>query len=285
MELFYMKKKQIKGLFMSLLFCILTFILLEIQSTAQNIKKDEVKKNASICETGLHHIPLKVALYLSITNQDEECVKLILRKGLNPNYKLNDNDGAIPIIMAASVGNISILNELIKSGADVNIKGKENVTALLIACSESDFRTIKILVKSGADVNAKNSDGSTALMIASYKGQKQSVEYLLNAGADVNTEATNGMTSLMLAADNKELIKYLLAVGAKIEATDQSGWTAVLHAVQKEQVNKLELLLTNGAEVNIKAKDGITPQFLAESINDSIKRKRILTLLREFGAK
>jgi ankyrin repeat protein len=44
----------------------------------------------------------------------------------------------------------------------------------------------ELLLKSGADVNAKNNDGLTALMLASSYGRKEIVKLLLDNGADVN---------------------------------------------------------------------------------------------------
>ena len=80
------------------------------------------------------------------------------------------------------------IDELIKNGADVNIKSNKGWTVLMRAAfNNSDPNVIKILAAVGADVNAKNDDGWTALMEAvAFNPNPDVVKALIEAGANLN---------------------------------------------------------------------------------------------------
>ena len=67
-------------------------------------------------------------------------------------------------------------------------------TPLMLAAFRGDLPAVRRLLTSGADVNARDRDGMTALMFASHKGHAAVVRELLGYGANVYARAKNGWT-------------------------------------------------------------------------------------------
>ncbi|XP_074844005.1 ankyrin repeat and SAM domain-containing protein 6 isoform X2 [Carettochelys insculpta] len=90
------------------------------------------------------------------------------------------------------------------------------------------------LVKEIADedpnqVNIINSDGASPLMIAAVTGQLALVQLLVERNADIDKQDNvHGWTALMQATyhGNKEVVKYLLNQGADVNLRAKNGYTA-----------------------------------------------------------
>lgn len=108
------------------------------------------------------------------------------------------------------------LKLLIKLGAKIDQKDKNERTALMIASSLGRIEALSLLIKHGAQLNAYDKFGWTALMLGVYYNQKEIVKFLLQAGADVNVSAKKGLSALKIAIDNERvsLIPILKNYGA-----------------------------------------------------------------------
>jgi ankyrin repeat protein len=159
-----------------------------------------------------------------------------------------------------------------------------SVTARLKVLSESmkaeDFAEIHELIKSGADVNVKNKYGVTPLFMASEKGLAEIVKLLLETKADVNTsDKTNGATPLLVASANGyiEIVKYLLEAKADVNVVLKTeGANPLYMASQNGHTEVVKILLEANANVNAKVLVGgkdCTPLSIAkEKDNDEIIR-------------
>ena len=121
---------------------------------------------------------------------------------------------------AAFTGDLAgVQKELPPTGnADVNAKDVQNRTALMYAAQIGDLGVVNALIKAGANVNAKANGGWTALMAAASNGRLGVVNALIEAGADVNAKKDiSGRTPLMLAQQHKhaDIVNALKAAGAK----------------------------------------------------------------------
>lgn len=65
-----------------------------------------------------------------------------------------------------------------------------------------------------------------------------------------------------------------------INAVDVDGWTALHHAVLAAQTSCIDLLVRNGASLNIVSKDGLTPFALAVKKKRSDEVMNLLTRAR-----
>lgn len=73
-----------------------------------------------------------------------------------------------PLIMACQRGQLRVVEELMKSGADVNLAGKE--TPLTAACLNGNLDIVEILLAAKADINLGNEEKKTPLEIARERG-------------------------------------------------------------------------------------------------------------------
>eukprot|EP00930_Biecheleria_cincta_P014004 TRINITY_DN12221_c0_g1_i1.p1 TRINITY_DN12221_c0_g1~~TRINITY_DN12221_c0_g1_i1.p1 ORF type:complete len:338 (+),score=58.33 TRINITY_DN12221_c0_g1_i1:581-1594(+) len=105
-----------------------------------------------------------------------------------------------------------------------------------------------------------------------------------------------GHTPLMLAAgsssrNSPQAMRCLLDAKADVKREDQRGWTALMHACVNNCRAAVEILLEQGANVNLTAADGKTPLMLAAIETDTtmdvvkllVKAKASLATLDQDG--
>jgi ankyrin repeat protein len=168
-----------------------------------------------------------------------ETVQLLLEKGANVNAKtrggwtaltwaawggssdvvklLEGRVAAKTLMDAACLGDLKLLQQLIKEGANVKMETLvEERTPLMGAVRRGHLEVVKALIALGANVNAKTDDGRTALTEAVENGNVEVVRLLLDKGADVTARA-NGRTALEIARTkgSKDIEEILRAHGAK----------------------------------------------------------------------
>lgn len=73
---------------------------------------------------------------------------------------------------------------LLSQGFNINAtSGKDGTTLLMDAVEHDQLRIVQFLIGSGANVNIKTKDGRTALSLAKKKADKEMIESLTKAGA------------------------------------------------------------------------------------------------------
>ena len=103
-----------------------------------------------------------------------------------------------------------------------------------------------------------------------YDPASSVLEYLLAQGADPNKDIRDGFSPLHTAASdgNYKGLEALLATNNElVNVVDKNGWTVLHHAVAKttggfyavKKFAMVNMLLANGAHVNIKDNNGFTP--------------------------
>ena len=93
------------------------------------------------------------------------------------------------MVTSASMASIGILNMILDTGANLEIKCKDGSTALHFAAGHGNSKKVERLIEVGAGVNVTRKDKETPLMLASARNGNEYtniIEMLINAGADVN---------------------------------------------------------------------------------------------------
>ncbi len=105
-----------------------------------------------------------------------------------------------PIIGAARDGNVALLEQLLASGADPNVRaGVNDWTPLMHAIHKNQLGSVRVLLAHGARPDERGGAGVTALIMAAGYGYTDSVNLLLDAGASPYLKAADGTDALHAA--------------------------------------------------------------------------------------
>lgn len=190
---------------------------------------------------------------------DELAINGFLSAGINPNAR--DQDGDTVLTSAVARGDLRIVNVLLKGGADINAKGRNNWTAFLLALEgERNEVAAALLAQTNLDLKAETPGERTALMLAVWHQREQTVRTLLARGANKDHQDKDGDTSLHGAAwfGNTKILGLLLDAGANPNVKNKLGGTALMWAASYGQDEAVRILLAKGADPKLKDVDGVT---------------------------
>jgi ankyrin repeat protein len=85
-----------------------------------------------------------------------------------------------------------------------NTDSKGNNVLHLAARIEARYNILEMLVKSQYDLNVRNNSGDTAAHIASQKGNLMHLQALVEYGADINMLNNHSLSPLYLAILNEQ---------------------------------------------------------------------------------
>ena len=158
----------------------------------------------------------QTALLLACATGQDECVKLLLDNGADPNT--SENATGYRSLHAAVLGKCKHQTiQEIANKAYVDVQDLDGKTALFIACVSSQQNSVQILLEAAANPNIASAAGLTSLHAAVFGGcSKKVIRALIKHGADVNATNKDNATALMIACEkgNKEAINVLLNAGA-----------------------------------------------------------------------
>ncbi|XP_022903103.2 E3 ubiquitin-protein ligase MIB2 [Onthophagus taurus] len=175
--------------------------------------------------------------------------------------------GKTPLQVAAHQGHVTIVQELLQKGADVNACDNDGDTCLHYAAFGNQPEVLHLLIEAGASLNTSNRGGCTALHIAAHKYPPRSVQMLLNAGADPNCRDAYGDTALhdAIGKDNYQVIDLLCsAPGTDFTLKNKRGFNVLHHAALKGKNQATKKLLSKARQlVDVKKDDGFSALHLA----------------------
>ncbi|KAK8552862.1 hypothetical protein V6N12_041436 [Hibiscus sabdariffa] len=119
----------------------------------------------------------------------------------------------------------------------------------------------------------RNEDGRSLLHVAVSSARPEVVK-VLSASVDesvVNSTDEEGWGPIHSAASigNLEIMEILLSKGANVNVKNDGGRTALHYAASKGWLKIAELLISHGAKINSKDKVGCTPLHRAASTGNS----------------
>jgi len=181
---------------------------------------------------------------------NNEMIQLFQDKGLSINHA--NQWGVTPLMYASLVGNMDIVEYLLEQGADVHAISAQGETALVWATIRMHFDIAELLMEKGLSYNDRSETGET-MFFSAGKSPMEAVTYMVEHGADPFAEDTSGTTPLHIAAQrgNTEIAAYLISLGIDVNKVDENGWTPLTWTLWTDSLSTLELLLENGAKIEI----------------------------------
>jgi len=197
-----------------------------------------------------------------------------------------DSNGDTALHLAALHNQLTIAQELLDAGADVNAKNgygaytPEDLGSILGSSNHKD--PISLLTVHGIDT-ADMKNGYTPLHLAEFSvGHKKMIELLVSKGADVNARSASGATPLFFAVlrDQKDDAQFLLDKGANLNTPDAYGTTILDCALQLQYGSLIQMLVDHGADVNAQDQSMHRPLTYAMKMDDH----KWADLLKKHGA-
>lgn len=220
-----------------------------------------------------------LSMYLLNNIDNYKMVKNLIAMGADPNYMLEEE--------WRGTNQYSPLKNLV-SGLN-NRQNKEDTLLIL-----------KFLIDNGVDLNRYYCDESTDLQERDILSILSSISYdienninivtdmiqlIIDNGVDVNrqneiieeTESSTNWTALMYATDSgdRKIAEVLIKNGANVNLKDMHGYTALMIAIGNENEEMVEFLIRNGANTNDKDSEG---RKLLEMTESSAFRKKLIKL-------
>lgn len=162
-----------------------------------------------------------------------------------------------PLLQALQNGLIREAENLLSSGADVNVRSPFDGSAALHTAALSGRSGVALtLLEHGADKDALDDVGDTPLMKASERGNQAVVYTLLAAGAKFNIRSKHdGRSALLLAATHghEDIVYALFESGADVDMADHNGHTPLIWACRGNHLRVVDSLLYLGAKHNIRS--------------------------------
>lgn len=229
------------------------------------------------------HRPLTAVLStLRLKANQATLVDMLLAAGADPN--LADDNGFLPLDLAARRPDAAIFDRLVASGAVIDgtrvtlstlfrhaveagnrelaarlldlgadLQPQDNWTPLAAAARKGHIEMVHLLLDAGAPLEATGPATEPPLVAAIQRGSVDAVRILIAAGADLNGGPSADYIPLVTAASNgsEEIVQLLVAAGAMVNATDSMGVSPLHAAVQPGREKIVQFLVWSGADVNI----------------------------------
>ena len=191
-----------------------------------------------------------------------EIAKLLFERKADPKAVWN---GRNALHLAASRGAYRVAELLVTNGVSPNIRDTQDRTALHHACGatdKGDLNIVRLLIAHHADLDPVDTDGFTPLQIAASKGPSAMLAVLLEAGANPNRH--NDRSGGVGHGNSKQFVTY-------------PGETPLHSAVRRIDVDSVQCLVTNKADVNVQDSSGGTPLYRAVETRSREIVERLLT--------
>lgn len=190
-------------------------------------------------------------------NKGLDYLKLLVEKGINPNYKDKDGQTAVDVLWCQKP-DMKVLDYLLEKGFKPRNKfpchdrkgNNFNYSPLMIAVEKCYVPLVKRIIENHLfdDIDEYEFQGYTNLQLYTAIGTSlEAVRLLIEAGADISLKTKSGLNLLSLAVFNDEhpeILEYLVQnkLYDNVSEKDDKGKTALDYALQIKNKKAIAIL-------------------------------------------
>ena len=233
-------------------------------------------------------------LLLALVKRHEALALFLLDKGADPNAA---GPGYAPLHVASATAQREAVKALLSHGAQPNVRMEKPIsfteafvsgtkvspgagwadmkgaTPFMVAARTVNVPIMRDLVAAGADPKLTGEDGTTAMMLSAGLGKR--------ANADIGYFTWDEARAM-------DAIKLTLELGVSVNATNKDGETAMHGATYHAAHQIIDLLVKNGANLNVKNWLAQTPLLVAQGhlvcCTTFVRHPGTVDLLMKLGA-
>ena len=237
------------------------------------------------------------SLIMALQYGDKKMVTQLLSYGANVDQTYVDNDS--PLKIASAKGDLELVKEFIKRGANVNFRGEGNIDALhsaVMSTNENSLKIMKELLDAGAEVDVEYGWEEPVPILLETIGVDESkcdlekFKMLAEYGADINYDSYGyPLIRYAVNAGRLDIVKYLVSKGIdpamKYELKEyypNVNISLLASTLYNSDTEMAKYLIEQGADVNtpIPSEDGYP--LLLQAIDNG--KTELVKLLIEKGA-
>lgn len=185
-------------------------------------------------------------------NEGNKPLVLLLLDSKDIDINVLDQNKMSPLHLATNFGSGTIVQALVRKGANLDLQNSKGQTPFHIAIDHSNSKIVNYLIKKGSKTDIIDFQGSSPLHIASWTGDKEIFDLLLdNNKKFINDQDAEGMTCLSLASEQGHtyIVSKLLQMNGTFQP-DHLGETPIHKASLSSHAKTLETLLEHKQENN-----------------------------------
>lgn len=262
------------------------------QTLLDMIYKNQIQKlrlpNNKIDVNAKTKAGLKILHYACICNQPIKTIKDLIKKGANYNSYSSNLPEYTPLSLAVIGGRNEIVNYLL-SFKDIEIfDGTNNPlakTPLWFAVKYNELDSVKLLLNDERNHDPRALEGPFLLAVS--KGMTLIVKLFIKLySAIINNSNENDYLSgtplcLAINANQQHIVDLLIKEGADVNLAGKNGCMPIHIAAHGDSIKYIPALLLSGADINARGEDNLKPIHLALQSN----RVRNVHFLLLHGAK
>jgi len=169
-----------------------------------------------------------------------------------------EEDRSIPPIFKAVLnGAASEVLQYSKEGGDFSVRWKSYDDSPLIIHAP-DLTMTSLLIHLGADPQVKSKSDFSALMSAGRNGDLAQARFLVKGGLSIHAADTHGRHVIHFAIGNlnPRYLRWILEEGANVNSKTIEGVTPLMEAMLYPNYDEIKILLLHGADPRIKDAEG-----------------------------
>ena len=195
----------------------------------------------------------------------ESILETALAKGVDVDRM--DVYGRMPLHYASMHGNVSMIAKLLSASPEsIDAADHDNFTPLIHGIVHHQLECVRELLTHDARINPGRESDHVPLNLACQYGDMNITKLLLEQGADIVPDAEGLYPQHLVARKGgcPDMLLVLQKHGADLDQRDKVyQWTPLFHAASEGFKDCVQVLITNGANVNLLDEKGLSAMYYA----------------------